>query len=508
MKRMNRLVKSLIVFGMCTVISFSGIGTVHVAHATSAQPTTEEVSHMPDPNGVLGRNSDVSVELTESVIGEIKKPLDLKFTLKSTNLNSIKIKDTFPVVDEDFPFETSNDAYKITSAGEDVELQKAMPVAYNLTARKDLKTGYHSTRFVVEYTKDGEDYYIIKTINIYFRGNGNIQEDDVSGDDSEENGSVNPFAGAEDSEDIGSIGGSGSAPTSTPKLIITGYDTVPKRVMAGDTFNLTIHVKNTSKSTTVSNAKFLIGNETGNILPTSGSSSIFVDKIGPGQTGDLEIEMKTSADLAQKSYVVVVKGDFDDGKGNNFTYSESLYLPIFQEVKLAISEVSMTPEFLGVGEEGTLMFTINNQGKAGVYNATVRVDDENVVCDDVYIGNIASAASAYASLNVTGMMDNTLSGGEVKVVISYEDSEGEKYEYEEMVLCSISDSAGEFGFDDFEDDMMMEEEQGPNVKKIIIIVVIVLVLIGAIVGAIIFFVMRKKKKALLEEEDDFLDEDI
>ena len=41
--------------------------------------------------------------------------------------------------------------------------------------------------------------------------------------------------------------------TSTPRVIVTGYDTDPKEVHAGDTFTLTLHLKNTSQRTEVSN---------------------------------------------------------------------------------------------------------------------------------------------------------------------------------------------------------------------------------------------------------------
>ena len=38
----------------------------------------------------------------------------------------------------------------------------------------------------------------------------------------------------------------GGAGLSTPRVIITGFDTVPANVYAGDTFTLTLHLKNTS----------------------------------------------------------------------------------------------------------------------------------------------------------------------------------------------------------------------------------------------------------------------
>ena len=281
--------------------------------------------------------------------------------------------------------------------------------------------------------------------------------------------------------------------------------------MAGDTFTITIHVENTSKRTAIKNAKFLIGNEAGSILPTSGSSSIYVESIPAGQTGDLTIEMKTASDLAQKSYVIAVKGDFDDNQNNSYTYSENLYLPIYQEVKLGVTDVSMTPEAIGIGDTGNLMFTINNQGKAGVYNATVSLKDDAAEAEEVYLGNIAASGSAYATLCVTGIADNSDSGM-VTVLISYEDSEGNVNEIEEEVACYVGEDVVMGGEEEMDPDMEYEEESGFSIGKLLIGIFIVLIVIGIIVGIIVFIVCRKKKlQAMLEadlEDGDLEDENI
>ena len=91
--------------------------------------------------------------------------------------------------------------------------------------------------------------------------------------------------GVEPTEESGKI--------STPRVIVTGFTTTPEEVYAGDTFKLTLNLKNTSKTTTVSNMLFDIqgtqeGTDANNtyaaFLPTAGSSTIFVDSIGPNAT--------------------------------------------------------------------------------------------------------------------------------------------------------------------------------------------------------------------------------
>lgn len=530
MKRLKdksiRVVKRMMAVAICFAVIGTMPSAIPSASATevsqsgdTTQATTENVNT--DANGTLGKNSDVGISVTKSITGKAGEKVDVAFTLQSSDTANIKLKGVYPVIDGTFPFETSGDAYKVVSAGTDAEKQAKLSAIFKLKARSDIETGYHSVRFIGEYSKtdsDGitEDYYIIKTINIYFKGaagsginpggdsdiSGSGDDDNIPGIDDDDSGGYTP------SSDDGDSDGDES---SAPKLIITGYDTKPEKIMAGETFTITIHVQNTSKTTPVCNGKFLVGNEAGNFLPTSGSNAVFVESIPAGKTGDIKLEMKTSSDLAQKNYILVVKGDFDDGKGNNYTYSDNLYVPVFQEVKLGVTDVSMTPEAIGIGSEGTLMFTINNQGNAGVYNVNVSVKDDAVTCEDSYVGNIAASSSAYATLNLVGAKDNSETGT-INVVISYEDSEGNTGTMEQALTCMVGEDVSMDGLDfdgeDFEDGFE-EESSGLPIWLLAIIVIIVL---AAIAGVVVFIVLRKKKKMaelLADEdgEDDLEDED-
>lgn len=523
-------------FMLCVVLAVSMQSNVQYARATESTETAATVTDSKDTtnvdaNGVLGKNSDIGIELKDSITGEIgstdknKKKTKIEFTVKSNHPDTVKLKSIYPVIDNAFPFETSGDAYKVVSADNE-EKQKSMGVKFELKPRADLTAGYQSIRFISEYSKiaaDGTvtDYYVIKTINIYFSvassGNGSTGSSGSNGSGGgSSGGSTEDDDGGDDDDDRtpssgGYSGGGGSDDEATaPKLLITGFDTKPEKIMAGEAFELTIHLQNTSKSTSVCNGKFLIGNEAGNFVPTAGSSAVFVDKIEPGKTGDLKIEFKTSADLPQKTYALVVKGDFDDGKGNTFTSSDTLSIPVYQEVKLGVTDVSMSPDAIGIGQTGTMMFTINNQGNAGVYNVTVSVDDEAVSAEQSYVGNIAASSSAYATLDVTGQADNS-EKGTIKVVVSYEDSEGAEGKLEQEIACYVGENV-EFGMDGFEneEDWDSEEESGLPVWLLILLIVLGVAVIAVV--TVLLIKRRKKKQAELfaddEDEDEFGEDDI
>ncbi len=515
MKRWSNTVTKRIMVLLMSV-SLMGSPLMKAVPVYATQTTTQESTENTniDANGTLGKNSDVGIDVTKSIAGTIGKSVKISFNLKSSDSGTIKLKSVYPVIDSMFPFETSGDAYKVIKA-DDANKQAVLPAEYKMTARSDLQSGYQSVKFIGEYSKTGsdgttKDYYVIKTINIYFS---------IDGSKSSTKGNKSTTGGKTDGEtdttpddtdipdtptDDGSSGSDSSGEAEAPKLIITGYDSDPKKIMAGQSFKIKIYIQNSSKTTNVCNAKFLVGDEAGNFLPTSGSNAVFVDKIAAGETGDVEIELKTSAELAQKNYRLVVKGDFDDGNGNSFTAGESVYIPVYQEVKLGITDVSMSPESIGIGSQGSLMFTINNQSGAGIYNVKVNTKDDAVTSDECYVGNIAANSSAYATVNVTGAADNS-DKGTVKVVISYEDSEGTASEIEQDVTCSvgedaIDDMSGDVT-DDYED---AEYTEGPAWWVYVIIGIVVLAVIVVIV--VIIVKKRKKKMAeLLAAEDE--DED-
>lgn len=527
MKRWNKqAAKKIVTFLMCCSLigtTFTQMIPVYATEATT-QATTQAATENAniDANGTLGKNSDVGIEVTKSITGVVGKSVKVSFNLKSSDPNSIKLKSVYPVIDSAFPFETSGDAYKIITADGDAGRQSVLGAEYNMIARSDLDAGYQSVKFIGEYTKiaaDGTatDYYVIKTINIYFSLTGAATTKKETGktsttdkDTSDDEDTTDDSDDSDDSDDFTPSPYTGgddiSGDVEAPKLIITGFDSDPEKIMAGQSFKITIHIQNSSKTVNVCNGKFLVGDEAGNFLPTSGSNAVFVEKIAAGETGDVEIELKTSAELAQKNYRLVVKGDFDDGNGNTFSASESVYVPVYQEVKLAISDVSMSPESIGIGSEGSLMFTVNNQSGAGIYNVKAVAKDDAATSDECYIGNIAGNSSAYATLNVTGVQDNS-DKGTIKVVIFYEDAEGNVQEMEQDVACNVGVDAYEELTDDYYDEY--DEEYSEGIPWWVFLI-IGIVIVAAIVVVVIIVRKNKKKKmaALLEEDDDLLEDEL
>lgn len=374
------------------------------------------------------------------------------------------------------------------SPNKDVAYANRREVEWDLVLRNDVLTGYYRLEFNVSYYRNNA----IETANLY------------------------TYINAKGAPGSGSLDTSDGEKSSNPRIIVTGFDTDPKDVFAGDTFNLTIHVQNTSKRTAVNNVMFSLeavqeGKDEDTtysaFLPTSGSSTVFMDSIGAQQNADIKIEMTAKADLAQKPYVLEVKSEYEDAQNNQYTSSSNVSIPIKQVAKFDVSSIEVMPENISVGGESNVMFSIYNTGKTTLYNVQVEFVGDSVSGGDTFLGKIEPGGTGNVDAMVTGAQP-TMDEGVIKAVISYEDDAGNKSETEKELTLFVQEDMLNDGMGDM--DMMDEMEgQQKSTPKWLIIVIILVIVILAVVGVIVFIQVKKKKKnqaELNEDLDDLLAE--
>ena len=154
------------------------------------------------------------------------------------------------------------------------------------------------------------------------------------------------------------VSGGGSTSKSVPRVIVTGFATDPGAVNAGSNFRLTVHVKNTSSTTAVSNMLFDLqapaagtegAAEAPAFLPASGSSSIYLDSIPAGETRDITIDMNARADLLQKPYSIAMTMKYEDGNAVQYEGASSLAIPVQQAARFEFSDIEIAPGSIEVG---------------------------------------------------------------------------------------------------------------------------------------------------------------
>lgn len=419
----------------------------------------------------------------------------VSIVLPVVNMGKTMVTDAVvtPVLSTDttsWPFEITSSNYSQTIKdlpGTDTgmsDMDRRREVTWDLKTRSDVGNGYQKISFKIVY-RDSEGNSQETTLDTYVQLSGTA-----------------------------GVGADGKA--SVPRVVVTGFETEPKDVHAGESFMLTLHLKNTSTATSVNNMIFEIvaaveGKDEDTtyaaFLPTAGSSTIFVDSIGKNGTRDIQIEMEAKADLTQKPYAVDVNMSYEDEHVNAYTNKTSVSIPVKQEARVDISEPEVMPSSIEVGSESNIMFNIYNMGKTKLYNVQVKTESDTVSGGDAFIGNLDSGATGSVDIYVIGQ-SATMDEGLIRLQISYEDETGAPTVIEKEVSLFVNESMMEdFTGDDMMmgDDSMLDEAGAGSTGTYAAVIVGVIVIAG-IIGAVIYM-KRKKKKEQQSLEEDILDLD-
>lgn len=395
-----------------------------------------------------------------------------------------------PVLSTDtatWPFEITQSGYSQTIEdlpGTDTgmsDMDRRRELTWNLQTRSNVGNGYQKISFNVRYfASDGSSQ--TTTLDTYIQTSG-------------------------------TAGVSADGKASTPRVIVTGFETNPEVVHAGESFMLTLHLKNTSTATSVNNMIFEFDaavegkdSETTyeSFLPTAGSNTIFVDKMAKNGTRDIQIEMEARSDLAQKPYAINVNMSYEDEHVNAYTNKASVSIPVKQEARIDMSQPEVTPSSIDVGSEANVMFSIYNLGKTKLYNVSVKTDSEFFSGGDSFVGNLDSGATGSVDMYLTGEAATT-DDGTVKLQITYEDETGAPTTVEREISLFVTEPVYDDGMHD--GTAMPDGDTGSGMGIGGKIAVVVVILIAAGVAGAVIVMKRKKKKEQQNLEDDIMDLD-
>ena len=418
----------------------------------------------------------------------------ISVVLPVVNMGKTMVTDAVvtPVLSTDtasWPFEITSSNYSQTIPdlpGTDTgmtDMDRRRELTWELKTRSDIGSGYQKLSFEVRYRdSDGESQTATLDTFVQLKGTAGVGADGKS---------------------------------SVPRVIVTGFETSPETVHAGESFMLTLHLKNTSTATSVNNMVFEIeaaveGKDEDTtyaaFLPTAGSSTIFVDRMEKNGAKDIQIELEAKADLTQKPYAVNVNMSYEDEHVNAYTSTSSVSIPVKQEARVDISAPEVMPSSISVGSEANIMFNIYNMGKTKLYNVQVKTESDTVSGGDAFVGNLDPGATGAVDVYVTGQSP-TMDDGTIKIQITYEDETGASTAVDKEISLFVSEAS----MDDFmmDDSMMdgseMEMEDGQAGTYIVALVAVAVVVIGAVAGVI--YMKTKKKKEQMSLEEDLLDSD-
>lgn len=382
----------------------------------------------------------------------------------------------------EFPFEINDGNYDRTF--EKIEAGATVELPYSMAIRPDVYSGYYPIKYTISFrdTADGDLKSEEKTHFVKIK---NKDKEDERGEFN-----INDRTKA--------------------RIVVDSYETVPERIIAGESFELILRMKNASSSVPASNILFSLESEKSSesaVFSTeSGSSALVVNSLSAGQVTELRVQMQSRAGVPQRSYALTIKEKFDSPEFKNAEESVMIDIPIYQIARLNTGTIEVMPESISVGAESNIMFPINNTGKVILYNVMVTFVADSIKPADAYVGNIEPGKTGNVDVMLSGIAP-TADEGKVKINITYEDENGVVQPVIEKELSLYVSEAMEMNYDELmmggADEVSAEDVSFINrYKKIIIPAAAVLV----VLIATIIIVKKKKKKRLAEEEG--LDDEI
>lgn len=401
-------------------------------------------------------DGDISLKVKSAPSGTYGKTCDVTFQAKA---KKGKILSVTPVVADGFPFETEKDAYRsITSKG-----TTSLKCDYAFKVREDVVTGYQMVSFLVKYQKDGKTYEVTRSLNVKLTGKKSNSEG-------------------------GSNGGNGN--TSTPRLMVAGYDLGKDTIYANEAFTLTLHMENTAKSS-ISNIKISLANEESQFVPEDGVGSTFIESMAAGESQDVTFQIKPVSGLEEKSYPLVVKSEYENGKAEAFSAEDTLYVPVYLRQRLSITDVYLTQDSYEVGDMVEVSATVNNLGEGNLYNVTVYLSGDNVEESASYVGNVEPGKSGTADILAKATVVTDGAHTKNQMLITYEDKDGNVQEKSIEIDLRVKEPV----YDNLEK-VKTSKDHSALVKKTGIVIVIMVGMAG--IGYVVFR-RRKRKQEILDE---------
>ena len=422
-----------------------------------------------------------------------------KWTITVTNstsqsLSQVTLAPELGDSGESWPFKTEYQDYKqsvdVIPAGESCDF------TFEFVQREDVPSARYTLQFVLtaeNEVKASQKFYVNTTAK---------PEDTKSSQEEGQEADAGGFSNGGVSYSGGGSAGSGSV----PRVIVTGFTTDPAEVRAGSNFTLTIHLKNTSKSTRVSNMLFDLSAPTEGsdeqtaapaFLPASGSSSIYLEGIAANGTADISIQLNAKADLLQKPYSIDMSMKYEDSSATQIEATSSISIPVKQDARFEFSEFEISPESIAVGEEANVMCNLYNLGKIKLYNVKATFEGSCIDKEEVFVGNVESGASASIDAMVEGKKA-TKGPAKITMTLSYEDEAGEVKTMTKDFQLEVTEAS--------ESDLAAMDMEAEDKGGIPVIPILILVAALAVIAAAVIIIRKKKKKQTLVEEEALLDE--
>lgn len=290
-----------------------------------------------------------------------------------------------------------------------------------------------------------------------------------------------------------------------PYVIISSYSYGKGDLVAGETRNITMTFRNTSKTMAVENMMVTMTLPDAMML-TSSSNSFYIESLAAEGTITKTVNVTVKPTAAAQSHSMTVDFTYDyldNGVRRNAKTTETISMPVLQVDRFTVTGIDLSQEIF-MGEENNLSVNFVNKSRTEIYNLSAKLNCEGLSNngEEQYLGNLASGTASSADFYITGNEKSELVG---EVIITYEDTNMNQRTVSVPFTTKVTSYEDVWGPqgpvgpqnpDDPGMDPGMEQPAGFPWFWVIGGVVVVAA------GVFVYLKLRKNKKESVEEDED------
>lgn len=289
-----------------------------------------------------------------------------------------------------------------------------------------------------------------------------------------------------------------------PYVIISSYSYGGSDLVAGETRNITMTFRNTSKTMSVENMMVTMTLPDAMML-TSSSNSFYIESLeAEGNiTKTVNVTVKPTAAAQSHSMTVDFTYDYlDNGVRRNAKTTETISMPVLQVDRFTVTGIDL-PQQIFMGEENNLSVNFVNKSRTEIYNLSAKLNCEGLSNngEEQYLGNLASGTTSSADFYITGNEKGELVG---EVIITYEDTNMNQRTVSVPFTTQVTSYEDVWGPSNPSVDPGMDPGIDPGMEEPAgfpwFWVIGGVVVVAA--GVFVYLKLRKNKKESVEEDED------
>lgn len=238
---------------------------------------------------------------------------------------------------------------------------------------------------------------------------------------------------------------SDSNDSTLPNIIVESFQT-DEYYLAGDKFSGILTLKNINQNTTVNHIQIRVSTQSQGIEFVNNMNTIYYENM-ESDSLNLDLCFKALRDASTGKHSVNLDISYEDENDSTHNLSAVIYINVRQIPSVEL-ETNGLDSSITAGDTVTLTMDVYNLGKGSIYNVTLKVEGYGLLpSKSGYVGSMKAETGESVSVDVfvgSKTMNSDYTGTEKygftegKIILTYEDEEGNEYMEEYKISTQIA----------------------------------------------------------------------